>query len=113
MFEPVTQKFQRFLTEKQATFDMLWLIFREGCEVIFKDPISDVECAGMVHNIHLSHVFLIQITSAKYRVDLASQQCFEIMVRRIDYNGDKFYYNRILMYLIFHCFWTDVRKCNL
>ena len=41
---------------------------------------------------------LIQITSAKYRVDFSTQQCFEIVAQRIDYNGDNFYYTEIVLY---------------
>jgi hypothetical protein len=37
-----------FLTENKVTFDILWLLFPEGSEVIFKDPISDMKCAGKV-----------------------------------------------------------------
>lgn len=48
-FEPVKQKMDRVLTENKITFDILWLLFPEGSEVIFKDPISDVKCAGKVN----------------------------------------------------------------
>ena len=48
-FEPAKEKIHTFLTEKKVTFDILWLIFRSGSDVIYKDPLSDVKCAGKVH----------------------------------------------------------------
>jgi hypothetical protein len=41
-------KIEKLTSEDKITFDILWLLFPEGSEIIFKDPISDLKGAGRV-----------------------------------------------------------------
>lgn len=48
-YEPMRQKSEELLRNSTVTFDVLWLLFPEGSEVIFKDQNSELKCAGKVN----------------------------------------------------------------
>lgn len=47
-FQPLQAKMEKLTSENKITFDIIWLLFPEGSELIFKDPVSDLKCAGKV-----------------------------------------------------------------
>lgn len=95
-FQPMKQKMDALMSKNTVTFDILWLLFPEGSEVIFKDLSTDLKRAGKVC-FPVKH-FSRKITSARYRVTFQTQT-FEIVARCIDYNGDTFYYNDVPVYV--------------
>jgi hypothetical protein len=57
-FQPLKAKLEKLTTENKITFNIIWLLFPEGSEVIFNDPVSDLKRAGKVcPNLHrIEHV---------------------------------------------------------
>jgi hypothetical protein len=47
-FSPLKEKVG--LLKGEITFELLWYLFPIGCEVIFKDPDTDLDCAGKVRS---------------------------------------------------------------
>jgi hypothetical protein len=47
-FQPMKQKMDALMSKNTVTFDILWLLFPEGSEVIFKDVSTDLKRAGKV-----------------------------------------------------------------
>src|SRR6266496_4937586 len=77
-FQPMKQKMDALMSKNTVTFDILWLLFPEGSEVIFKDPNTDLKRAGKVCS-PVKH-FSRKVTSARYRVEF-QKQMFEIVAR--------------------------------
>lgn len=96
-YQPVKQKMDTLMANNTSTFDILWLLFPEGSEVIFEEPSTRLKMAGKVY-IPSKH-FLQKIKSASYQIDSQRSQFFQIYVRYIEYNGDTFHYTDVTLYI--------------
>lgn len=55
-YEPTKGTFDRQFLNNKVSFDGLWSIFPEGCEVSFTDGDTGSPCAGKVfHDLYLSY----------------------------------------------------------
>jgi hypothetical protein len=96
-YQPVKQKMDALMANDSSTFDILWLLFPEGSEVIFEEPSTRLKMTGKVY-IPTKH-FLQKIKSAAYQIDAQRSQYFQVYVRYIEYNGDTFHYCDVALYI--------------
>jgi len=55
-YEPTKETFDRLFLNNKVSFDSLWSIFPEGCEVSFPDADTGSPCAGKVfQDLYLSY----------------------------------------------------------
>lgn len=57
-FAPMKKKSESLLEENTVTYDVLWLLFHEGSEVIYKDVHAGLKSAGRVSQSCLNHVLM-------------------------------------------------------
>ena len=96
-YQPVKQKMDALMADNKITFDIVWLLFPEGSELIFADPNTYLKAAGKVYI--LMKQFLRKITRSGYHIGPQKSQVFRISVRCIDYNGDTFHYYDVPLYI--------------